>query len=413
MSNKYSGKVEVDVENKSISASLKLDYLVKNVDISNISFYLPSETHNIRVTSDKIKNVNVKTVKDWCPLVYGDTQITIEFNKTFTREDIITLQFEYTSDLSSITSGGMNVFSEELIELGVYTPWFPLTENFEEAIFNVEIDINDEHVLVGGNVRNKNGGWLLEQQVPHVCCTILASKRFKENYYNNDFSNILTNVYWVSEKNEVIATTVNENIREIIELYLETFGYIDAKKIDFVVVPRENSESSGGYCRPGLIVLPGKQSEDTHWKYQSNSKDYMFKYLAHELAHMWWSKADVSTWENWLNESFAEYSSLMAIRELKSNSQFIELIEKYKKKCTDIISIKNCTKESKDSFDVWYVKGPVILNQLENKLGELRFKNLCKIIHTEKLRTTDDIIERIKVIEGDELANYLSMLISK
>jgi len=36
----------------------------------------------------------------------------------------------------------------------------------------------------------------------------------------------------------------------------------------------------------------------------------------------WWANAPVNSWEDWLNESFAEYSALMAVRELFGAERF-------------------------------------------------------------------------------------------
>ena len=413
MKNRYEGKVRIDSEKKSISVSLKMDYIVKGEAVSNIKFYLPSETSNIQVISESIENINVKNVAGWSQLIYGDTHLELHFNKTFNAGDTIPLIFEYSSDLSNIPDTGMNMFSEDLIEIGVYTPWFPLTEDFQESIFHVTVDIDDEYILVGGNVGKENGLWILDQKDPYVCCTIIASRSFKNNCYSNSLGNIRTNVYWVNEENKESCKEIDESIKEIMNFYVQSFGHIDGEKIDVVMVPRAESESSGGYCRPGLIVLPGKQAKNMHYKYKSKDDDYMFKYLAHELAHMWWNKADVTSWENWLNESFAEYSSLMAIRELRNKERFNQSIELNKTKSIDLGPIRNCTFKDKDYFDIWYVKGPTILSYLENQVGESRFKNLCKTIHCEGLIKTDAVVNRIKEIEGEDIGDFLDVLISK
>lgn len=67
---------------------------------------------------------------------------------------------------------------------------------------------------------------------------------------------------------------------------------------------------------------------------------------------------------------------------------------------------------SRDFFPIWYNKGPAILNDLENRIGEERFKNICRVIHCERLTKTEDVINKIKEIEGQEIGEYLSGLLN-
>ncbi len=48
----------------------------------------------------------------------------------------------------------------------------------------------------------------------------------------------------------------------------------------------------------------------------------LLRYLAHEAAHFWWTLAPADTWEDWLNESFAEYSALLLIRDRFGEEEF-------------------------------------------------------------------------------------------
>ena len=55
-----------------------------------------------------------------------------------------------------------------------------------------------------------------------------------------------------------------------------------------------------GYFRKGLIVLSDLPSE----------KIAIDAFLAHECGHIWATGANINSWEDWLNETFAEILSL-------------------------------------------------------------------------------------------------------
>ncbi|MDT8401169.1 MAG: hypothetical protein RQ743_05700 [Bacteroidales bacterium] len=48
------------------------------------------------------------------------------------------------------------------------------------------------------------------------------------------------------------------------------------------------------------------------------------RYPAHEISRLWWLRADANTWEDWLNEGFAEYTALVVLRELYGKEYFEE-----------------------------------------------------------------------------------------
>jgi hypothetical protein len=54
----------------------------------------------------------------------------------------------------------------------------------------------------------------------------------------------------------------------------------------------------------------------------SGELDRLLFTLTHEVAHFWWSGAPSVTWENWLNEAFAEYSALMYVRKFEGVEAF-------------------------------------------------------------------------------------------
>lgn len=102
-------------------------------------------------------------------------------------------------------------------------------------------------------------------------------------------------------------------------------------KLQFVFVPRTNGAS---YSRLGFAVINAGSSDEGR-----------FSTLAHEIVHFRWAGAKTSTWEDWLNKSFAEHSALMVFEEKYGADKFIERFAKFESM-------------SKDSYPIFFGGGP-------------------------------------------------------
>lgn len=138
-------------------------------------------------------------------------------------------------------------------------------------------------------------GWIIEQKFPFIDCSFLASEYFIENQYSRKVKQVYIKVYYINQEHKTIAKKLSEQSICIFKTFTDKFGEISNQDYSIVVLPREDG---GGYNRPGLIVLPNLKVNQalTHYKHLSGEIGN-FKYLAHEISHLWWSKADMNTWE--------------------------------------------------------------------------------------------------------------------
>ncbi|HZK10552.1 MAG TPA: M1 family aminopeptidase, partial [Clostridia bacterium] len=170
----------------------------------------------------------------------------------------------------------------------------------------------------------------------------------------------------------------------------------------------------GGYCRDKLIVL----TTSTDGSIENNIKDASpeqqiktFRFIAHELAHLWWLKAESTSWEDWLNESFAEYSSLMATRDFYGEKEFLRLINLYKEKTLNLPAVRGIDRSDQDAFNVLYAKGPTLLYQLEIMIGAVAFKELLNNIHMKKINNTLDFLDELTLLTSKDTSKKFSKLL--
>jgi aminopeptidase N len=138
----------------------------------------------------------------------------------------------------------------------------------------------------------------------------------------------------------------------------------------------------GGYSRKNFFCLRTK-----------NFSLYTEKGIAHEIAHFWWHNAPADTWEDWLNEAFAEYSMLVYIRERKGNETFRKIVEEYKSKTKDLPPVWGIGRNSPEAYSVLYEKGSLLLYEFEEKVGKEVFFNFLKDVVRNQISNTNDLIE--------------------
>lgn len=394
--NIYNIDLEIDTNKKFITSIAKLIYNCKTKELKELNLYIHKDIEVEYINCDKEISYQIsKNVSDWCPFILESKSIKIAFKKNLNLDEKINIEFKYKGYLDIINPYGVNRLTKEWIELGIYTPWFPLIDTLEVLKFNVKIDIDSGYEVI--NSKYEYDSIRLEQQIPFNDCTIIASKDFKNIKIHVE--NICISVYYTSEKHKDLADKIS-NISKIVMKQYIPFGNVGIGNYSIVIAPREDG---GGYCRPNLIVVTPDDDYENEVEY--------FKFIAHELAHIWWNKANTNSWEDWLNESFAEYSAMIAIRQVYGESYFNELISKYRRESKNLPPIRNMNRSDSNAYSILYRKGTIILNSLENIIGKYKFQELLHKTHINEINTTDKFLNTIEININQELRTYLDEML--
>lgn len=410
--NYYDGKLSINARKQSIKSDIIFTYLCKEKEKSRLHFYIHKDLIIHNITCGGLDKYEVEEdIANWSPFISESKKITIYFKEPLLKGEKVDISFNYSGQIRKIEGSGVNRITEKWVELGIYAPWFPLLESFDKAWFKVKVSFEEgKYVVVGSNnIKEVGDGWLIDQKVPFIDCSFLASEYFVDNQYGSQVSQIDCKVYYIDEKHKSIAKTLSDQSLWILDSFINKFGDINHQDYSIVIVPREDG---GGYNRPGLVVLPDLSEDQsvTHYKYLSGDIGN-FKYLAHEIAHLWWSKADMTTWEDWLNESFAEYSCLIAIRNYYGEKEFKGIIEKYIEGSKTLPPIKGIDRGHENAFDVLYIKGPVLLYELEREIGKKVFEKLLNEIHTNKISNIEKLIDKLSELTHREtVENFIKKL---
>lgn len=379
----YQGKITINPKENLLESEITLTYDVKN-GVSKLSILLHKDTVIETIESKYMKDYVIEdNLSNDIPFVLEAKRIIIHFDRPLHDMNLSVL-FRYTQTLSIVTKYTVNRISETFIELGLYTPWYPLLTDMQEATFDIRLDVPNDYTVVNGyHLSKKENIWRIKQTIPNVDCSFLAFKDVRVIGCD------AVKIYCLEQQVD-IARNLFSVVDELFSFYQDIFGKTTMDKhLSIALVPRE---IGGGYGRHGLIVL----------NLVEDNVDKHFAFIAHEMAHLWWNKANVNSFEDWLNESFAEMSSLMALRTYKSDELYKDILDKYNEKSKDTPAIMNISRSDEKAVQVLYMKGPLLLFRLENLLGKDRFKTLLRKTHESSIKDTTSFIELIADLYSED-----------
>lgn len=145
--------------------------------------------------------------------------------------------------------------------------------------------------------------------------------------------------------------------------------------------------SGGGYYRPAFMSI-----------IYDNDYRGLLKYAAHELGHFWWCRGSVTTWEDWLNESFAEYSSLLFLREFYGPDAYTEFLQDYQKEAEKAPAIWGLDRNDQAAHVVLYKKGALLLGGLESKIGKETFGRFLATLVERKVGSTEQLLATLEYL---------------
>ena len=186
-------------------------------------------------------------------------------------------------------------------------------------------------------------------------------------------------------KNDQLAFKKLANLaHQIIDYYEVFLGPFPFTEFNIIEV----NEFPGGQAPPATMFITDaafNPHEDIDNQAMSKHANHIF---AHEIAHQWWGHAVKmpSGHEQWLTESFAEYSSALVMNKMKGRSFFKAMQNEWKSNAnmaaaTSSIAMANRLAgegAGRARTSLVYDKGAYLLAQLHNEMGDDKFLTFLK-----------------------------------
>lgn len=272
--------------------------------------------------------------------------------------------------------------NQHLVQLAVYSSWYPQFDSTGDLRAELEVSLPTgwtaacsgaklSHQIGHGRVTTR---WSLPGENDIV---IVASPDFKEKTFRQAGVNV--EIYYTRLPEEFIDAEVRQ-VADIVRLYTDLLGEtrISGGSVRHVYSPLHKGQGGAGISRRGLIVT----SEGLTLEALAQSPHFsLFQPIAHEIAHFWWNFGRGQG--DWINEAFAEYFSAVAVEKVKSEKEFQQVLQGYRKQVRELpadapslstVPLSN----SQVRFVVRYYKGSLMLNKLRAILGDKKFFQACR-----------------------------------
>ena len=389
----YDVQLQIVPSDQFIKVSGSLKYLINQDSLDEISFNLHKNfvVSNFSINGDNsyqidTNNTNIRWLPDAIKIIFST-------KKRYSKGDILNVEFSYQGRITEWPGWSANVFTPDWIEMGLYFPWYPSI--YSDFTYKLSVEIEPGYnVFAIGKSKEKNNKKIFETNFPVYDFVICASKDLtirETKLLNHSFKIVNCTL------SDATVDSVQTDIENIYKLYCSWFGKIQVRDMCLVISKRKKG---GGYSRKGGLFLGGVSDSS----YLNDRSDFI-QYVGHEIAHFWWNGA-ASNWEDWLNESFAEYSAISLIRELCGKAEFYTKLNLKKSESTSTPSIWGISRNDPFAEQVLYSKGVILLNELEQKIGRNKFQDLCRSRIDKKINNTLDFINLIKDTSGKEIADW-------
>jgi hypothetical protein len=325
----------------------------------------------------------------------------LNFAESVQPGEVIEIEFSYGGQITQWPEWSANVMGPEWTEIGLYFPWFPF--NFDLGTFTYDLEVVSEpgySLISPGQIRTTDSGWSIA--CPHPTNDLIVCLATDVDVHTAELGHSMLRIYHF-DRPQAVLEALSQDIRAIVQAYNHWYGPVQQG----LCVVESRRERGGGYGRIGGIFLGGFDGE----AYLAKREGYN-RYLAHEIAHQWWHSATSSSWEDWLNESFAEYSALAVIRLEFGVESFNQRLDEKRSASTDTAPIWGFDRDADpDAEAILYSKGPVLLFMLEERMGRPAFQSLCAKVFLARVDSSVDYLELLEAEAGQATRRWFAELL--
>ncbi|WP_262690546.1 M1 aminopeptidase family protein [Kordiimonas aestuarii] len=308
----------------------------------------------------------------------------IETDFPDSQSEFATLTFTYEGPLDEPDSKAP-AYGPDGLELALDYMWFPLAQqiNLNFSAHTVLSGLPEELVVAAqGEVERKGDTVTITRQSPDFDIPLVAAPGLSKRSSGH------VDVY-APDFDYPPVENITDHAAKSAAYFEDIFGPAGYQgRIVLSVLPRERN----AYARRGYVVMSEARSAIEK---DPNVPAWAFaRIVAHEFSHAWWMYADPMSDDFWMTESLAEYSAMRYLARGFGSAVADDLMEKRYQTALDAGPILGGGRPSSSSL---YRRGPMILNELEGRIGRDTMDKVLRVVAEEQLGTTDEFLT---VLEG-------------
>ena len=384
---RYDILLDIDVEKKTLAVTLTAQIDFKGSKSIDFTLWKYSDIKHIRSKNKELAYSFDTKAKSSNTYIRQGAPLRLTVPK---KKGVCSITFDYTCNLDSLDTW-MSSMEKDWVQLGYYVAWFPVNSDSRDFTANVSVSINDGYTVSGsGIVEHKDDKWEMLQAWGGFDLQIVASPTLKSKKMTNDgrtFEVVYTDFADADADSALLACS------EALQFYTRLFKTNPSNDyMKFLVVPRRG----GGISRKNFIAYATKRFNE-HFKTA----------IGHEMGHFWWNKAPTFSWEDWLNEGFAEFSMLWYIKCHFDKHVFDCYLEACRENARHACPIYEVDRDAPEAYDALYNKGALLLYDLEQKVGEQRFFEFMQGVAEREITSTTLLLDYAEEVFGKEIRKWI------
>jgi hypothetical protein len=403
----------VQITSISLNLNIKPDYLQltgkgslqiqkENISERILRLYLNSELDWKKlVIKQGKKSFKLKTTKINLPddtflraATYWEILLPEEIEEKFE------LTFEYKGSIK-IDPWGTNYLTLESVELSIYSAWYPIMNLEDKPPFEVLLKGPEKWLWKMNALLKESNHWSNPKGDNDL--TLLGRTIDSAIDYQNGQR------FWGSNEHYEKYLPLETKLREIETLLTEWLGPPEKEEL---VIALTSRETGGMYVRNGLIVTQDVLPDE----YFTTKSNLLLLSWTHELCHMWFNKASVKDYHNWIDEALADYCALIITEEFFGEEFYKERLQKVKEMITgELPAIKSITRSNEKAQLIYYNWGSLIIHKIYQEIGKELFKQTVKDFaqkaFTQKETTTDDFVESLEKVTHKDWSEKIDNLL--
>jgi hypothetical protein len=303
------------------------------------------------------------------------------------RRELAQLDLRYEGKLRSLPSWGQpnaegpfmdDAIGPDRVELALYSAWYP-SFGFGPT-FDVDLNLSLPRgwgVACIGRERDRRES---PTETTMRCearsvndVVVVASPRLRSKEIGTPAGQV---VIHHTRLPEAFVVEEGRETEQTLRLFTGILGESSGgQMVQHVYSPRDWGQ---GYARPGLIVVSEGRvlralQEDPHTSFLHGH--------AHEAAHFWWRFG--AGQGDWINETFAEYFALLAVRSIEGEDAFRKILDGER---TDVRGLPGDAPalavvpfgNDGPGYTIRYDKGALMLDAFRRRLGDEAFLRACR-----------------------------------
>lgn len=291
------------------------------------------------------------------------------------------VSIEHDQNLTIYFKGVLNVplktsqtKTDNYLEANIESAVIPLLTNLTKNDYEIFLYLPENFRAVGFS---KKGHYYYRYLVKSFDVALIIYHKDIVYQYSLDSVNIFSNKYHSREKIKQMAEIAND----IYDKYTKMFSPCAFDRVNIILNPRFDN---GAYVRDNLVCLVD-QIEGLNQQ--------TFLHLAHEIAHLWWQNSNLLFNNLWIDETFAQYSALLLVKEKFESLVYQQIINQFQIKTATMDSLASIQSNVTDRFAIHYYKGPYLFHELAKTIGEHQMIELMKKSYQEKISTSEQFLK--------------------